>query len=67
MAASAVCCLVLRILWEKWMECSSAVVLSVLFCGFGESLTGEIVLVVLVMTKAVCLYPWNVWRWLENW
>lgn len=61
------CCLVLRILWEKWMECISAVVLSVLFFGFGEILTGEILLVIFIIAKDVCVYPWNVWRWLENW
>lgn len=30
------CCLMLRILWGKWMECSSAVVLNVLFFGLGK-------------------------------
>lgn len=37
------------------------------FIGFGEVLTSEILLVILIMTKAVCLYPWNAWRWLGNW
>lgn len=46
------------------MECSSAVVLSVLCFGFGEVLTGEIVLVILIMTKALCILgmPGGGWR-----
>lgn len=37
------------------------------FIGFEDVLTSEILLVILIMTMAVCFYPWNSWRWLENW
>lgn len=50
------CCLMLRILWGKWMECSSAVVLSVLFF-----VLGKFSLCRFYHDKG-CLYPWNAWR-----
>lgn len=61
------CCrLVLRILWEEWMECSSALVLSVLLLVLGKFSLVKYFLSFWSwgIIQAVCLYPW---RWLENW